>query len=198
MPYIFAILDYVGKFVRVSFHDFSDVFITIKRHIYWNENFQEFWLVKFAKITTCTVFCRSLLSDRPFISVAFWEFLRWKISLLINVFLLNIGAIDYWYGSLSQIILGKKYFVCVQTHFKCIMTSRRENTITTQYLVLPMWATGYDNETSTTDRSCLDPDIYKDDRLIEGFHMKAKCEIWMIIRVKDHSNDGVLARVYAN
>ena len=29
---------------------FSDVFITINRHIYWSGNFREVWLAKFAKI----------------------------------------------------------------------------------------------------------------------------------------------------
>ena len=33
---------------------------------------------------------------------------------------------------------------------------------------------------------------------LQGFHTRAKCKIWMIIRVTDHSNDGILARVYAN
>ena len=32
----------------------------------------------------------------------------------------------------------------------------------------------------------------------ERFHMRAKCEIRMIILVTDHANDGVLAGVYAN
>ena len=33
---------------------------------------------------------------------------------------------------------------------------------------------------------------------MRSFHTRAKCTIWMIIRVMHYSNDGILDRVYAN
>ena len=34
--------------------------------------------------------------------------------------------------------------------------------------------------------------------ILEGFQTRTKCEIWIIIWVMDHSNEGTLACVYAN